>query len=431
MASSASGGSDAGAVLPVARLLEPTEENLEEAGAALRAGRCVAFPTETVYGLGANALDAVAVANVFKYKGRPASDPLIVHVLSVEDALSVIDVDDVALGLFRLFAARFWPGPLTVVCKAKPCIPPSVTAGTGYVGTRSPSHPIARALLATASVPVAAPSANRFCHVSPTTAAHVMADLGSHPILIVDGEVGAAASSAGHTSAGAPSAADSSCSVGIESTVVKIDTLGGLRRCVLFRRGGVPETDLRAVAAEAGFLDFVVVGKAAPMPAGPLTATPVGHVGDEEDFAPSEAPGQLTTHYAPDGLHTLLVTSVVGGGVSQGSGSEPLPIVAAEALARTVVIDYGGHLASLKPRVARYMDLSPSADDEEACRNLFSMLRETEGVRGAEVLLLCDPLLGGQATGGLVDGLRDRMFRSASGRAVVLHEGESPYVAGQ
>ena len=151
MSGSSSIGSVSGAALlltpPSAVVLEPTEDGLTDAGALLRAGAVVAFPTETVYGLGANAFLPDAVNNIFRYKGRPMSDPLIVHVLSVEQALEVVVVDDVGEALFRVLAAAFWPGPLTIVARARECIPSSITAGTGFVGTRSPLGPIARAVI--------------------------------------------------------------------------------------------------------------------------------------------------------------------------------------------------------------------------------------------------------------------------------------------
>jgi L-threonylcarbamoyladenylate synthase len=131
----------------LAKVLEPTEAGLEEAGSLLRAGSCVAFPTETVYGLGANALDAAAVRNIFQYKGRPLTDPLIVHVNSVEDALGLVQLGPSGTKLMHRLATTFWPGPLTIVAPAAPIIPSLVTARTGFVGVRSPSHPIARALI--------------------------------------------------------------------------------------------------------------------------------------------------------------------------------------------------------------------------------------------------------------------------------------------
>jgi len=172
----------------------------------LRAGGLVAFPTETVYGLGANALDAAAVGRIYAVKGRPATSPLIVHVASVEMARSLVaEWPEAAERLAR----QFWPGPLTLVLKKRlaiagvvgDTIPDIVTAGLGTVGLRMPSHPIALAVIRAAGVPLAAPSANRFTELSPTTAEHVRHGLGSDVDLIIDG---------------------GACEIGIESTVLSL-----------------------------------------------------------------------------------------------------------------------------------------------------------------------------------------------------------------
>lgn len=170
---------------------------LAEAAARLRAGEVIAFPTETVYGLGANALDERAVRRIYELKGRPATSPLIVHVSSVE----------MARGLVRKWpamaselAARWWPGPLTMVLPKQPRVPDIVTAGLDTVGIRMPRHPVALELIDRAGIPLAAPSANRFTQLSPTTAAHVRAAFGD-AVPVVDG---------------------GACEVGIESTVVSL-----------------------------------------------------------------------------------------------------------------------------------------------------------------------------------------------------------------
>ena len=193
--------------------------DLERAAALLRAGGLVAFPTETVYGLGANALDEAAVRRIFEAKGRPFSSPLIVHVASIE----------MARGLARewpaeadLLARRFWPGPLTLVVPKKENVPDVVTAGLPSVGLRMPAHPIARALLEAAGIPIAAPSANRFTSLSPTTAAHVREGLGDAVDLILDG---------------------GACAVGIESTVL---SLAGPRPRIL-RPGMITRTQIEQV----------------------------------------------------------------------------------------------------------------------------------------------------------------------------------------
>jgi L-threonylcarbamoyladenylate synthase len=176
----------------------PNPEVIARAASLLRVGRLVAFPTETVYGLGANALDPTAVRAVFTAKGRPSANPLIVHVAEPAQVANVAAEWPETAG--RL-AARFWPGPLTVVVPKKPGVPDEVTAGGPMVAVRCPNHPVARALIAAAGVPLAAPSANRSTELSPTRAEHVLKGLGGRIDLILDG---------------------GPCPGGIESTVVDV-----------------------------------------------------------------------------------------------------------------------------------------------------------------------------------------------------------------
>jgi len=212
---------------------------------ALRAGELVAFPTETVYGLGANALDERAVARIFAVKNRPHFDPLIVHVF---DEASVpqyaTDVDRRAVALM----GRFWPGPLTLVLRKQPIIPDLVTAGFDTVALRVPSHPVARALLKEVNLPIAAPSANPFGYVSPTTAEHVRDMLGDAIGLILDG---------------------GPCAVGVESTVCALTE----EQAVILRPGGVSVEEVEAVIGP------VTVGQS-PQP-------------------DRRSPGTLPSHYAP------------------------------------------------------------------------------------------------------------------------------------
>ena len=162
----------------------PDASALARAADCLRGGGLVAFPTETVYGLGVHALDRAAVRRLFEAKGRPANDPLIVHVDAVERVHALVSAmpDSVAA-----LSARFWPGPLTLVLPRSPRVPDEVTARLDTVGVRVPAHPVARALLRAAGIPVAAPSANLFSRPSPTRASHVLDDLGGRIDLVVDG----------------------------------------------------------------------------------------------------------------------------------------------------------------------------------------------------------------------------------------------------
>lgn len=178
-----------------ARLHAPTPANLRRLAAALRRGELVAIPTETVYGLAAHALDARACRAVFKAKRRPANDPLIVHVPDLDHAEKLAEFNPAA----RRLARRFWPGPLTLVLAKKACVPGIVTSGGPTVAIRAPAHPLARRLLRLAKIPLAAPSANLFGYISPTTAAHVRDGLGTRIPHILDG---------------------GACAVGVESTVL-------------------------------------------------------------------------------------------------------------------------------------------------------------------------------------------------------------------
>ncbi len=166
-------------------IVAATKNSIKRAAEALARGEIVAFPTETVYGLGANALDASAIAKVFAAKDRPRFNPLIVHVLGVDEAETYAVVNDTARKLIR----AFWPGPLSLVLPRKRgcAIGDLVSAGLDTIALRAPNHPVARALLEAAKLPIAAPSANRSGRISPTTAAHVEAELGRLPAMILDG----------------------------------------------------------------------------------------------------------------------------------------------------------------------------------------------------------------------------------------------------
>ena len=198
--------------------MQSSPAEIAQAAALLRVGKLVAFPTETEYGLGANALDVTAVDRLFAAKGRPDTSPLIVHVASIEMARSLAsEWSDKAEALAR----KFWPGPLTLVVRKRPEIPDRVTAGLDTVGLRMPFHPMALDLIRAAGVPVAAPSANHFGELSPTTADHVRAGLGDAVAMVLDG---------------GPS------TVGIESTVL---SLAGPQP-VLLRPGMISQADIES-----------------------------------------------------------------------------------------------------------------------------------------------------------------------------------------
>lgn len=197
----------------------PSRAEIEHAAALLRAGKLVAFPTETVYGLGANALNAAAVERIFEAKGRPGTSPIIVHVSNMKMVREVVAEWPATA---QLLTQKFWPGPLTLVLQKQAAVPALVTAGLDTVGVRMPSHPVALALIEAAQLPIAAPSANRFTQLSPTTAEHVRQGLGDRVDYILDG---------------------GPCTVGIESTVLSLAE--GV--AILLRPGGVSRQQIEAV----------------------------------------------------------------------------------------------------------------------------------------------------------------------------------------
>lgn len=239
------------------QVLSPTPEALALASQLLHDGQLVAFPTETVYGLGANALDAKAVLNIFAAKGRPADNPLIVHVYDRAQLTPLCEVSPLAEKLMD----AFWPGPLTLILPRKSAIPDEVAASLPTVAVRMPSHPVAAALLRACKLPIAAPSANRSGKPSPTTAHHVLVDMDGRIPLILDG---------------------GSCDVGVESTV--LDVTSGAP-CIL-RPGGITKDMLENVLGHVDVAGSVL----RPLQKGEKALSP----------------GMRYKHYSPDGQVTLV-----------------------------------------------------------------------------------------------------------------------------
>lgn len=343
----------------------PEGDRLREAAEALVAGRLVVFPTETVYGLGAHALDVAAVDGIFAAKGRPFTDPLIVHLASAADLPQV--AADVSVPA-RALAARFWPGPLTLILPKHARVPDRVTAGRATVAVRVPAHPIAAALLAAAGVPVAAPSANRFSRPSPTTAAHVLADLDGRVDLVIDG---------GPTD------------IGVESTIVDCT----MTPPVVRRAGGVPIEALRAVVPDVLSMETIAAVESAQL-----------------------APGQLLRHYAPQARLT-----VFDGGLDAVAARIARDVRAhAAAGARVGVLAPDDVLTALAPSMAAgaahgrviAASLGPRAMPEVAARVLFARLRELDAA-SVGVILAAGPV-----RDGLGAAVWDRLRRAAEGRVV-------------
>jgi L-threonylcarbamoyladenylate synthase len=337
---------------------DPDPDAIARAAACLVAGGLVAFPTETVYGLGVHAFNRRALARLFAAKERPATDPLIVHVPGIDAVVPLVaEVPREA----RVLAARFWPGPLTIVLRRSIAVPDDVTAGLDTVAIRAPSHRVARALIAAARIPIAAPSANLFSRPSPTDAAHVLADLNGRIDMIVD---------AGPTE------------VGLESTVLDLSQ----DPPVILRPGAVGIEMLRTVIGTIELLDTSVSGSAA-MP----------------------SPGLLSKHYSP---RTPLT-------VYEGEAGAALRAMTRDARGQlergdtVAVLAFAEDLPQLAPLPVTIVHLGREHEPAEVAARLYAALRECDEV-GADAIvarmLTTDHPLGA--------AIRDRLRRAAAGRIV-------------
>lgn len=261
------------------RMIAAGPEAVAEAAKCLAGGGLTAFPTETVYGLGADATNADAITRLYQAKGRPSFNPLIAHVADLAAARKIARFGADAEKL----AAAFWPGPLTLVLPRSPdcTVADLATAGLETIGVRIPAHPVALAILKALGRPVVAPSANRSGHVSPTTAQHVHADLGDRIDLIVDG---------------------GATPVGVESTIV-----GCFARATLLRPGGVTRAEIEAVLGHR------------------LESPPPHENTGHGDAGQPLAPGMLASHYAPRAKVRLNATSVAPGEALLAFGAEKIP----------------------------------------------------------------------------------------------------------
>lgn len=394
----------------VAKLISTSAQSIAQAGSRLRSGRLVSFPTETVYGLGCYALDESAIHRVFAAKERPLTDPLIVHVVEVQDALklwhaSSSDENDdneqsvVEREVLKALTAKLWPGPLTIVSRASVKVPAVLMANTGYVACRSPIHPVARSLIKESGIPIAAPSANKFGHVSPTRARHVMEDLGGEDVWIVDPDLQEEEEGEGIKTS-QPQGNDEErviCNVGVESTVAKISmdtsTSG---KIIILRHGAVSSKDILSCLQDCNLTPhFQVIAKSQ------ATDETVNHV----------APGQTVRHYSPN-VQSYMI-----------SPKRHLPNVEwsqdeKECLKTAVVIDFGGKLKSCQKHALAYRDLSETGDSQSAAANVFDTLRWSETVVGAKRVYFPEiPILtaGNNEEDALVLAVKDRLTRAASG----------------
>lgn len=338
------------------RLENLDNEAICTAAAVLEQGGLVAFPTETVYGLGANALDSTAVARIFTAKGRPASDPVIVHLYELLQLEQVaVDVPDLAYKL----ADRFWPGPLTLVLKRHSAVPSLVSAGMETVGVRMPNHPIPLALFRASKVPVAAPSANRFARPSATTAQHVLEDLNGRVEIILDG---------------------GPAMIGLESTILDVTRTPP----AILRPGGISLETLQVIIP-----DVQVISR---------------HLRPDE--AGIEAPGMLYKHYSPRAELRLF----------RGKLEQVIPVMQSEAQRWASMSKQVGILCPAEES-AHFKDLpvqlfSLGSGLSAISHNLFNGMRELDRA-GMDVILVH-----GFAAEGLGAALWDRLLRAAEGQVI-------------
>ena len=348
---------------------QPDASAIAEAADVLRRGGLVAFPTETVYGLGAHALDPAAVASIFRAKGRPSTDPVIVHIADASELDAIAcDVPDAAHQLAR----RFWPGAMTMVLRKQTAVPDAVTAGLPNVGVRVPAHPVALALLRAVALPIAAPSANLFSRPSPTRAVDVLADLDGAIDLLLD---------AGPTP------------IGIESTVVDLTSVPAR----ILRPGGVSVEALRTV------LPDIVVSSVARLAS---EAQP--------------APGQLLRHYAPRARLTLYVGDaprvterLAADARSRVAAGVRVGVLAPEEDLLAIAPRVAAAAASGRLRTARY---GSRRNPNESARALFAALRDLDATDVDEIVASAP----GQEEVGRA--IIDRLTRAAEGRVITCSE---------
>ena len=333
---------------------------MPRAAAIIRAGGLVAFPTETVYGLGANSFDAPAVARIFEAKGRPTFDPLIVHIADRADLTHLFTEAALADPRIKLLADAFWPGALTIVAAASHEVPGLVRAGLETVGVRLPRHETALALIRAAGTPIAAPSANRFGRLSPTTADHVLEQLDGRIDAVLLGEA---------------------TEIGVESSVVALDAGGPAR---LLRHGGVPFEDLARVLADHG---------------GIIATAPTAQPG-----VPLQAPGMTESHYAPMVPLILVATGF------------PADVTECALLApdRATLTHLEGLAVDAGATVHASVALSEALDPIAAAAQLFERLHELEAAlisrRGPSAKIIAAPY----PEGGLGSAIADRLRRAAA-----------------
>lgn len=340
------------------QVLQISDDAIRQAADIIRGGGLVAFPTETVYGLGANALDAEAVARIFEAKARPLTDPVIVHIADIADLEKVaINLPD----LVPTLAAALMPGALTLVLKRSGAVPAIVSAGGDTVAVRMPAHPVARALIRAADVPIAAPSANTFSRPSATTAAHVVQDLNGKIDLILDG--GAA-------------------TIGVESTILDL-TVDPPR---ILRPGGIPVEAIRAFVPNVEVVERYL----------------------DTDTAAS-SPGQMLKHYSPR-ARVSLFTGSPDKSLLRMQNAIAIAVGDSEQVGVLISDEPESFVDGLQMGNVAFVEMGQSL--EEVSANLFAALRALDAQSVNKIFVLWT------RRDGLGAAIWDRLVRAAEGRVI-------------
>jgi len=329
---------------------------LSQAGKIIRDGGLVVFPTETVYGLGANALDATAASKIYAAKGRPSDNPLIIHIADPSEADALTQTSP----LYYRLARAFMPGPITVIMPKKACVPNTVTANLETVAIRCPAHPVARALIESAQVPIAAPSANLSGSPSPTNAAHVKEDMDGRVDMILDG---------------------GSCEFGVESTIVKIEDD---KTVLLLRPGAVTKEDLEAIGVTVKVASAVL-----------------GALKEGEKVL---SPGMKYRHYAPQAPLYLL----------QGTEKERKKFLA-EQKGKIAMLCYEEDMAALSTLPISLYCIGKKTDLKTQANRLFTVLRNADKENFDAIYA---PL---PSVDGIGMALYNRMIRAAAHQIITLN----------
>lgn len=376
-----------------AEVLEPSEANLKICGERIANGKLVSFPTETVYGLGADATNSKAVASIFEAKERPLTDPVIVHIADMSLVEKCFEGKEV-IEFVKDVGSKLWPGPLTLIGPINDkFIPPMVGSNTGSIGVRFPSNKTAQALIKAAGTPIAAPSANKFMHVSPTSYEHVFDDLKYEDIFILKGE---------------------SCQLGVESTVVRVEFQGTSTETETTETTKTHRkflvTLLRSGTCSLDLVKSVI-----------LEQYPKTEIVTRKELVKSEekaniAPGQLLKHYSPF-IDCFLLSKAKANFEANSDKVKALEEVHWENLG---VIDFNKQHEELKSKVKHYLDLSPEGDYDQAMHDLYKALRDAESFSLSHLLIvnLKDSLTPEEYA---INTLADKTFRSAAGKTLTYN----------